>query len=68
MKGGTPGGKGGGMKGTPGGGGKKGGRPGNGGEVVRWSLAPKSNGGDDGKSTPMCNGDTGISPFCSKGD
>lgn len=35
MKGGTPGGKGGGMKGAPGGGGKKGGRPAKGGDVVR---------------------------------
>lgn len=68
MKGGTPGGKGGGMKGAPGGGGKKGGRPAKGGDVVRWSLPPKSSGGDAGDSTGMCMGERGKSPLCSKGD
>ena len=55
------------MKGTPGGGGggKNGGNPGIGGEVVRWSLAPKSSGGD---STGMCKGEMDNSPFCSRLD
>lgn len=65
--GGTPGGRGGGMNGTPGGGGggiNGGGKPGRGGDVVMWSLLPKSNGGEAGVSTE----DRCMSPFCSSGD